>query len=169
MIDRLQSKRMRIAEFLQQSSSLGALPRLLVGDVMTRLPCCVNQDATVLDVVKLFHEKQFRHLLVVEGRKLVGVLSDRDVLRCFNPHEAAQEAYLAAIKVSAVMSPDVITISAQRPINEAVDILVSNGVNCLPVVDDGVLVGIITSTDFYAVLQALIESLPTSVPTALGD
>ncbi|MBS0211293.1 MAG: CBS domain-containing protein [Planctomycetes bacterium] len=165
MIDRLITKRTRLHEFLQQSCTLGALPRLLVCDVMTPLPCCVSQDTTVLEVVKMFHDKQFRHLLVVEGRRLVGVLSDRDVLRCFNPHEAAEESYLSQIKVGDVMSRDVLTISGQRPISEAVDILVDNGVNCLPVVDDEVLVGIITSTDFYAVLQALIDSI-TSRPLA---
>jgi len=160
MIDRLHSKRTRICEFLQQASTLGTVSKLLVCDVMTRWPSCVGSEATVLEVVKIFHEKQFRHLLVVEGRKLVGVISDRDILRCFGRHESADQAYLAAISVADVMSRDVITISGQRPISEAIDMLVDNGVNCLPVVDDGVLVGVITSTDFYAVLQALLETIP---------
>jgi acetoin utilization protein AcuB len=157
MLERLQYKRERIRQFLSQGADYDRPTAVLVRDAMTSQPMCVSRNATLLDVVNIFHVKQFRHLLVVDERRLAGVLSDRDVLRCYGPEEKADPSLLSSIRVADVMSEDVVSISAERPLCEAIDMLVDNGVNCLPVVEEGILVGIITSSDFYAVLQAMID------------
>jgi len=128
-----------------------------VRDVMTAEPTCVTCGTSVLELVRIFHEKQFRHLLVVgEGDRLLGVVSDRDVGRCFGPTAYPDEAKLANIRTEQIMSRDVITIDCNTSVREAIDMMHAQGVSCLPVVDGRQLVGIITTSDLLRLLRKLI-------------
>lgn len=128
-----------------------------VADVMTASPMTVRPHESVLQLVHTFHEKRFRHLLVtdVDGR-LLGIVSDRDVGRCFGPAGRPDEATLAAIRTEQIMSRDVITIDAQAPLTSAVDLMYEQGVSCLPAVSGDRLVGIITTTDLLHLLRRML-------------
>lgn len=131
---------------------------LTIAQVMTRRPICIEPSVTAYELVQLFHAKRFRHLLVADGdSKLVGVISDRDVLRCFGLDGAPGRERLEAITAADLMSTDVITIQPETTLAEAVNILLTHGINCLPVVSAGKLCGIVTSTDIYLVLERLLE------------
>lgn len=87
-MDRVEAKRMQVREALDNDNreELREQGGFLVGQVMTSNPSCISPDTTALELIGLFHAKQFRHLLVVdEERRLIGIISDRDVLRCLGP------------------------------------------------------------------------------------
>jgi acetoin utilization protein AcuB len=130
---------------------------LAVRDVMSTEPTCVGPDANVLELVRIFHEKQFRHLLVTDSEQtLLGVVSDRDVVRCFGPTDYPDQTLLAGIRTEAVMSPDVITIDADAPLTAAIDMMHDQGVSCLPVLDGRRLVGIVTTSDLMRLLRRIL-------------
>jgi acetoin utilization protein AcuB len=128
-----------------------------VRDVMSTNPTCVGPNDSVLQLVRVFHDKQFRHLLVTDAdRHLLGVVSDRDVVRCFGPTDFPDQSKLAAIKAHTVMSADVITIGASVSLVAAIDRMYDEGVSCLPVVEDGRLAGIITTSDMMRLLRRIL-------------
>lgn len=136
-------------------ASLGEAP--LLRDVMTPTPTCVAPEASVLQLVRTFHTKKFRHLLVTtDGGKLVGIVSDRDVVRCFGPTEYPDESKLADIRTDSIMSRDVITIGADSSIANAIDSLREHGVSSLPVIDGEHLVGIVTTSDLLRLLRRML-------------
>jgi CBS domain-containing protein len=127
---------------------------------MTANPSCISPEATLLELVKLFHAKEFRHPLVTDAdANLVGVVSDRDVIRCFGPGRYPAEETLKGITAADIMSTDLVTISPEAPLEQAIELLCGYGINCLPVVSNAKLVGILTSTDLYVVLEMLLKTL----------
>lgn len=131
---------------------------LLVAQVMTTKPVCVGPETSVLELVRIFHEKQFRHLLVADSEhRLLGVVSDRDVGRCFGPTAYPDEQTLSSICTRQVMSCDVVTVESAAPLATAIDRMYEEGVSCLPVVDGEQLVGIVTTTDLLRLLRGWLR------------
>lgn len=155
-MDPLDNKRLALNRILEQAT-IEINPPLTIAQVMTRRPICIEPHVSAYELVQLFHAKRFRHLLVAdeEGR-LVGVISDRDVLRCFGLEGSPDRAKLEAITAGSLMSTDVITIEPTTPLAEAVSAMLVHGINCLPVIEAGKLCGIVTSTDIYLVLERLL-------------
>lgn len=130
---------------------------LTARDVMTTEPTCVGPGDSVLELVRIFHDKQFRHLLVTNSEnELLGVVSDRDVVRCFGPTDFPDQTLLAGIRTEAVMSPDVITIEADATVIAAIDLMYEQGVSCLPVLDGNKLAGIVTTSDLLQLLRRIL-------------
>jgi CBS domain-containing protein len=91
-----------------------------------------------------------RHLPVVSAGALVGILTHRDILRApatFLGLAADARAVLRALTVRDVMTRDVVTIEAGATAREAAERLLKHKVGCLPVLESGVLVGIVTTSD----------------------
>jgi acetoin utilization protein AcuB len=129
---------------------------LTVGDVMTRHVVTLSSHHSISDAVTLMAKHSFRHFLVVDtpGR-LLGVVSDRDILRVL-----ARTTNWHNTSVSQFMSQDLITVKVDTDISLAVGKMLSKRINCLPVVDDDNNVcGIITSTDLLKVFRSIQESL----------
>ena len=131
---------------------------------MTPCPESVEPTRTAGEVVRVFYEMRFRHVLVTENRQLVGVISDRDVGRLFGINGSADPRDLQHLTARDLMSSDLITVSPQTPLSEAVRRLVDHGINCLPVVNQGIPLGIVTTTDLYLVLEQLLESARHEAP-----
>lgn len=139
-----------------------------VREWMSSDPVTVSVDDTVSDARRLLDTEGVRHLPVVDDTRLVGIVSDRDVaIREKALRQAVQHHDVAALldderPVEAVMSSDVHTVDIDVPIAEAARTLVSRRINALPVVEDGQLVGILTSTDcLLATLDDLTEGVGT--------
>lgn len=95
-----------------------------------------------------------RHLPVVRGPALVGIITHRDILRApstlagTSPGFAGgARAVLKALRVCDVMTRDVVTIGSKAMVQEAAELLLKHRVGCLPVLDRGGLVGILTTSD----------------------
>ncbi|MFQ5416583.1 MAG: CBS domain-containing protein [Myxococcota bacterium] len=109
--------------------------------------------STVEDIMRL---GGVRHLPVVHGGKLVGVVSERDVLRISLSNINAgggdeRRAFLQAVEIERAMSSPPIVVEPFASVEQAARLLAENKIGCLPVVDREELVGMITSTDvlFY--------------------
>ncbi|MFQ5507863.1 MAG: CBS domain-containing protein [Leptospirillia bacterium] len=124
--------------------------------IMTTGVCSVGMDDTVIAVRELLDSKPFHHLLVMDEGRLVGILSDRDVLRATSPFfgtrdENVRDESLMHRRVHQIMTRNPRTIPPDTPLRAAGEIMVTHRISCLPVVsdDDGIhtLEGLITSRD----------------------
>jgi len=120
-----------------------------------RNPITISPDANFFEARNLIHEKGVRHLPVVDkDNQLLGIVTDRDI-RGAAPSDATllsvQELnyLLGKLKVSAFMTPreELITITTDTLIEEAVRLMRNHKIGCLPVLEEGKLYGIFTETD----------------------
>lgn len=132
-------------------TSPGTIESIMTTNVVTTSP-----DVTVADVIQILAGNGFRHLLVVDAvDHLAGVLSDRDVLRCFG-----RGANPAVTRVEAIMNRNPIVVRPETSIKDAIDLLSFHRINCLPVVSAlGVVRGIVTTTDILATLYDVLGRL----------
>ena len=130
---------------------------LLVQDSMTREIVTLSPDETVGTALALCRERRIRHLPVLKEGNLVGIVSDRD-LRSSTPAlgDHARSAALQEILVEDVMVRDVLAALPDDPIEHAANVMRERRIGCLPVVEGGELVGILTSSDVMAALVYLI-------------
>jgi CBS domain-containing protein len=123
-----------------------------VRDIMTRHVESASPDETVLDARDRFRHGAFRHLPVVDGDRLLGVVSDRDVLRAAGPSLGAT-AYDEDLgpgidrTLREVMTRDVVAADPTMSVEEAADTMLREDVSALPVLDEGRLIGIVTTAD----------------------
>jgi len=130
---------------------------MLVGRRMHTSLITVTTDATLARARELLHSHRIRHLPVVEGQRLVGILTDRDI-RQASPSSASgvtadqTVAFLAQIPVASAMVTDTRTVSPYTTVEEAARLMIEHKIGCLPVTEGGRLVGIITETDILGIL-----------------
>lgn len=136
-----------------------------VRDFMTAPAMSIPRDSRLLDAALLLRNTGFRHLPIVEGDKLVGIITDRDIQR-FTPSllsKITPEEYNAIFEntmLERVMTRHPISVTPAIPLGEAAAILHERKLGCVPVVEDGRLVGIITVTDMLGVLLRLLTGAP---------
>ena len=141
---------------------------MLVKDRMTRDPVTVSPGTSLADALRLTREHRIRHLPVVDGGVLVGIVSDRDI-RLAMPSplsvaDADRAAFLERTTVSAVMAREVFTALPHDPVEDAARELCRHRIGALPVVDArGGLLGIVTETD---VLRAFAEVVSSGGPSS---
>jgi CBS domain-containing membrane protein len=103
-----------------------------------------------------------RHLPVVDSKnRLVGIVSQRDLLKAsvasvLNLDRTVEHDWLKAIPVRLAMIGDVSTVTPDTPLNSALTIMITKKIGCLPVVHDGILVGLLTETDCLEILARLL-------------
>ena len=143
---------------------------MLVRERMTRNPVLCSPDLPVNDAFDLMKKERIRRLPVVDKNgKLVGIVSDKDLLRVSPSPATTLSAYeipylLSKVKAGDVMTKQVITVSEDTPIENAARIMVDNKIGGLPVVNENdVVVGIITETDILGVLVEVMGIREPSV------
>ncbi len=119
---------------------------------MTTNPLTARLGTSVFDAIRTLESEQIRHLPIVEGGELVGIVSDRDLLRF--SHAALLEDPDAArtrlqVAVSTVMTSDPSCVAPEDDVDDAIDLMLENRIGALPVVDEaeGRLVGILSYVD----------------------
>lgn len=135
---------------------------LLVRDSMTREVVTVGSETTAAEALALCRDKGIRHLPVLEGGWLVGMISDRD-LRSATPAlgDPDRAQALERIRVADEMAKEVAKVRPEDPIEEAAIEMYERKIGCLPVVDDDDLVGIVTSSD---VMRAFVRLVGAHAP-----
>ena len=113
-----------------------------IGDVMTKDVVTLSSDSTVTDAAQVMVRGGFGSVVVVHGRMLLGILTERDVLRA-----AASEDDLRSALVERWMTPDPDTSEPDLDTEEAAGLMLSRGYRHLPVVVDGDLVGMVSLRD----------------------
>ncbi len=124
-----------------------------VASIMTRKVVTVEMDDTLLTISMIFENVKFHHLLVVEGRKLVGVISDRNFLKAVSPFlktasETKRDLETLWKRAHQIMSRNPITVNPETSIEAAAQLLLEKNISCLPVVSPlGGIEGIVTWKD----------------------
>lgn len=149
---------------------------LLVRDSMTREVVTVGPETMAAEALALCRENRIRHLPVLEGGRLVGIISDRD-LRSATPvlGDPARVEALGRIRVAEEMARDVTTVYPEDPIEDAALAMYERKIGCLPVVDGDDLAGILTSSDVLRAFVRLVGAhepgsrLEVSLPNRSGS
>lgn len=103
----------------------------------------LGPDSTVADVVALLVQRRIGALLVIEQNEPVGIVSERDIVRCLCAHGASA----LQLRVREVMTAPLITISPDDSIPSAMELMTDRRIRHLPVLDSGRLVGLVSIGD----------------------
>ncbi|NNG47406.1 MAG: CBS domain-containing protein [Deltaproteobacteria bacterium] len=140
---------------------------MIVEKRMMRNPVFVDEDDSMKIAMDILKDREIRHLPVLKGGdKLVGILSETDIKQA-SPSPATgleiREVYylLDKVKVKQIMTRRPYTVSPDAPIEDAALMMREKKIGCLPVVEKGRLVGILTETD---ILDAFIDSMGVRGP-----
>ena len=135
---------------------------MLVGERMSSPVITVQPDLPIQDALKLMYQEHVRRFPVVNKRgKLVGIVSERDLLHA-SPSDATSLSIweinylLSKIIVEDIMTLEVITITEYTPLEDAACIMADNKIGGLPILRNSDLVGIITETDLFKVFLELL-------------
>jgi len=132
-----------------------------VRDFMSSPVTTLPHDARLLDAALTLRRTGYRHLVIADGERLVGIITDRDVYR-FAPSilsDMTPEEYNAIFEntpIEKVMTRDPHTVTPATPVREAIKLMYNQKLGCLPVVEGDRLVGIVTTTDMLNLLHKLI-------------
>ena len=126
---------------------------------MTLHTVTLHPDDSLRTAASLFEREHFHHVVVLEHGRVVGVVSDRDILKSISPFvgnpllERFQDASTLKKRVHQIMSRKPVTIGPERSVADAARVMLTEHVSCLPVMsDDGQLIGIVTVRDLIAQL-----------------
>jgi len=134
---------------------------MLVSKWMSKNVITIDVDDSMQEAVKLMKQRDIRMLPVLKKRKLVGVVTDRDLKRASASDATTLDVHellylVSKIKVGNIMTKDPITVPQNFTVEETAVVLLKNKISGAPVVDqNGQLVGTITQTDLFRVLVSL--------------
>lgn len=128
---------------------------------MTKNPVTINPEASVVEASELMKKEKVHRLPVLDRDKnLIGVISEKDILfatpspaSSLSIHEMAY--LLSKLTVRKLMTKNPVTINRTTTVEEAARLMVDQDLSCLPVVEDGKLVGIVSKSDMFKILLEL--------------
>jgi CBS domain-containing protein len=138
---------------------------MVVAEIMTEDPISVEDTTPIRQVIATLFEQDIRHLPVLEGAELIGIVSDRDLrgflapamLELEKPEEVQRRL---AGPISAVMNSDVVSVTPETDIQELIGVMLDQKVGAVPVVRPGTqqLVGIVSYVDVLRAAESLFET-----------
>ncbi len=134
---------------------------MLVGERMSRPVISITRDMPIHDALALFKKERIRRAPVLKDGKLIGIISDKDLLNA-SPSQATSLSVwemnymLSKITVKEVMTRQVLTVQADTPIEEAARIMADNKIGGVPVMKADKVVGMITETDLFKIFLELM-------------
>ncbi|TNE85582.1 MAG: CBS domain-containing protein [Deltaproteobacteria bacterium] len=141
-----------------------------VAQLMSREVVTLGADDPLITAEELMGLRRFRHLPVVEpGDKLVGLVTHKDIIRSSFAHAPRTEQLVAKARtrVREIMRKRVATVSPDTDLTVAAQMMVEHKYGCLPVVEDGTLVGILTEADFLYMVKSLLENADATLMAAV--
>lgn len=131
-----------------------------LGQIMTREPRTLAATASLLEAMTLLRDHRIRHIPIVDAQhRVLGIVTDRDVKRATPSPIAAQrdqwEQVVKGTTLAKVMTKDPLTLNPVTPFKEALRRVVEDRIGCIPIVESGRLVGIVTTHDL---LKAVLEA-----------
>ncbi|MGB6679689.1 MAG: CBS domain-containing protein [Candidatus Bathyarchaeia archaeon] len=124
---------------------------------MSKAVKTVRPNSTINEVVRKMNKFEIGSIIVADGKKPVGIITERDILRRVLEVTMASEA----MKAKEIMSSPILTIESQATTEEAATLMNSKRIKKIPVLEDGKLVGIVTSTDIVRSEPKMVETLST--------
>jgi acetoin utilization protein AcuB len=134
---------------------------MLVGERMSRPVISISPETPISEALNMMKIEHVRRFPVIKDRKLVGLVSDRDLLNASPSPVSTLSIWemnylLNKITVNEVMIKNVLTVTEDTPIEQAARIMADNKIGGLPVMKDGGVVGIITETDLFKIFLELM-------------
>jgi CBS domain-containing protein len=123
-----------------------------VRDIMAKEVATLNVDDELSLAEDIMHLGRIRHLPVMDGEKLVGIISERDLFKAslasvIDYDYQIKRDYMKTVVIKEVMQTSLITISPEASVKEAVQLMLQHKIGCLPVVEGERMVGLVTETD----------------------
>jgi CBS domain-containing protein len=115
----------------------------LVKDVMRPGVVAVRPDASLVEAAQLMRAQDIGDVVVADGQRVVGMLTDRDI----TVRAVAEGTDPLTVSAGSVCTPDPVTVAPDDPVSAAVALMRAHGVRRLPVVEDGLPVGMVTLGD----------------------
>ncbi len=133
----------------------GVAREIMMGSPVTLKP----EDTLDLanDVISL---GRIRHIPIVDGSRLVGIVTERDLIgaaaeKIFGLKRKSKSALLKTVLIKEVMKKRVITAAPDTPIKDVAHLMADKKIGCVPVVSDGMVVGLVTTTDILRYVEGL--------------
>ncbi len=132
----------------------------VIGRIMATRVVTIEMDDSLEVVRDIFKKVRFHHLLVVDNQQLVGIISDRDMLKAVSPFvgtmsETTRDRATLNKRAHQIMSHHPVTVCSSCSLQEAAQLMLGRGVSCLPVTTkNGEVLGIVTWKD---VLRAVLN------------
>lgn len=128
-----------------------------LSEIMNRTLVTVDTRASLRQAQRILDRRNIRHLFVMDGKRLVGIVTDRDLRKAAPSSKSPlttseREEFMDELKVVEVMSRKLIEASPSTTVREAAKVMVREKIGCLPVVDGNALVGIVTEIDLLEIL-----------------
>lgn len=153
---------------------------MLVKKRMSSPVITIEPNMPIMDALDLMKSKGIRRTPVVKDGKLVGIVSDKDLLNAAPSDATSLSVWelnylLAKITVGEIMTKEVFTVTEDTPIEEAAYLMAQNKIGGLPVLTNGFLVGLITETDLFRIFLDLMGAqqegvrVTALVPDKLGE
>jgi CBS domain-containing protein len=141
------------AEFTGDQRHVKRVEQIMTTDLFT-----VHKDDVIDLVTNLMDWKHLRHIPVEDDdRNLVGLVTYRDLIRHLKRIGGQTAAEVDAASVSSIMKCDLVTVGSNTSTVDAFETMIQESVSCLPVVDGGRLVGIVTDYDFMKIAEPMIS------------
>ena len=148
MFDRMREKRQIIRNVLKNDWAAVMQGKVKVEEIMSPEIISVSPTDCISKIRDTFHKEQIHHVLVLDdNKKLLGIIRERDIDA--NDITTGMD----------IMIKDPVTVAPESDVNLTLSILIHKRISALPVVDDGVVKGIVTATDMLTVLQCTLNSL----------
>jgi CBS domain-containing membrane protein len=133
----------------------GTVKEIMIGSPVTLAPNDTLDLAN--DVISL---GRIRHIPILDNGKLVGLISGRDLIgaaanRIFGLKQKSRSALLKSELIKNIMKKRVITVTPDTPIKDAAMLMANKKVGCVPVLSDGALVGLVTTTNVLNYLGSI--------------
>ena len=123
-------------------------------ELVAKAPVTVECDTSLRVAAGLMDSANVGALLVMDGGRLVGIVTDRDIVV-----KAVASGYPSDARIDSVMSMDIVAVDAEADVHEAYRMLGSHGVRRLPVLDGDTIVGMLTVDDLLVGLATDLERL----------
>ena len=125
---------------------------ITISEVITKSVISVDATLTINETAKMMEDAKVGAVIVMENNSPVGIVTDRDFAI-----KIASHAYQITIPIKQIMSTPLFSINPDETVRTAADLMHDRGIKKLPVIDDGEVVGIITSTDVVSLLAVCVE------------
>ena len=134
---------------------------MLVGERMSRPVISITKSMPIHDALALFKKEHIRRAPVIQDGRLIGIISDKDLLNASPSQVTSLSVWemnymLSKITVREVMTRKVLTVQMDTPIEEAARIMADNKIGGVPVMKTDKVVGIITETDLFKIFLELM-------------
>jgi acetoin utilization protein AcuB len=148
---------------------------MFVGERMSHPVISVSPDTSIHDALAMFRKEHIRRAPVIKDGKMVGIVSERDLLNASPSPVTSLSVWevnylVSKVTVKQVMTKKVKTVDVDTPIEEAARMMADSKIGGLPVTESGNVVGIITETDLFKILLELMGAREKAIRvTALID